>query len=60
MIIIGIAGPTASGKTSVAKYIEKRFGAMRTRYSEILATVATERGLPTDKATLQKMVEDLI
>jgi dephospho-CoA kinase len=53
-MIIGIAGPTASGKTTVAKMLEERFGAFRIRYSSILSELAKERGLdPDDKATLQ-------
>lgn len=53
-MIIGIAGPTASGKTTVARMLEEKYGAVRTRYSSILSEMATERGLdPEDKATLQ-------
>lgn len=53
-MIIGIAGPTASGKTTVARMLEEEYGAVRMRYSSILSEIALERGLdPNDKATLQ-------
>ena len=55
-MLIGIAGPTASGKTTVAARLEKDHGARRLRYSEILAEIARERGLdPDDKETLQDL-----
>jgi dephospho-CoA kinase len=55
-MIIGIAGPTASGKTTVAKLLEKERFAIRIRYSQILSEMAKERGLdPEDKATLQQL-----
>ena len=55
-MIIGIAGPTASGKTTAAKLLEKERFAIRIRYSQILSEMAKERGLdPDDKATLQKL-----
>lgn len=57
-MIIGIAGPTASGKTTIAQMLTKRFGAYCTRYSLILAEIAKQQGLPTDKATLQKIYAD--
>ena len=55
-MLIGIAGPTASGKTTVAKRLERDHGARRLRYSEILQEIARERGLdPDDKETLQEL-----
>lgn len=54
-MIIGIAGPTAGGKTTIAKLLEERSGAFRTRYSDILIGIANERGLPHDKPTLQNL-----
>jgi len=55
-MVIGIAGPTASGKTTVANNLEELYGAVRVRYSAILAEIARDRGLdPSDKATLQKL-----
>lgn len=53
-MVIGIAGPTASGKTTVARMLEEKLGAVRLRYSSLLSEMARERGLdPDDKATLQ-------
>jgi len=54
-MIIGIAGSTASGKTTIAKMLEERAGAFRIRYSDILIGIANDRGLPHDKATLQNL-----
>jgi len=55
-MIVGIAGPTASGKTTIADILERDFGAKRFRYSMLLAELAKERGLDlTDKATLQEL-----
>ena len=55
-MVIGIAGPSASGKTTIAKLLEERHGAERMRYSEILAELAKERGEdPNDKKVLQDL-----
>lgn len=54
-MIIAISGPTAGGKTTVAKMLEERKNAFRVRYSEILAGIASDRGLDHDKATLQEL-----
>ncbi len=55
-MLIGIAGPTGGGKTTIAKMLERDFAAVRMRYSEVLAEIAKERGLdPNDKATLQEL-----
>lgn len=55
-MVIGIAGPTASGKTTVARMLEEKYDAVRLRYSSILSEMASERGLdPEDKATLQNL-----
>jgi dephospho-CoA kinase len=55
-MIIGIAGPTASGKTTVAVMLAEKTNAFRIKYSDILSTIAFERGLdPEDKSTLQNL-----
>lgn len=55
-MLFGIAGPTASGKTTVTNFLVEIYGAAQLRYSEILSEMAKERGLdPTDKATLQNL-----
>lgn len=55
-MLFGIAGPTASGKTTVTDMLVRELAAEQMRYSAILAETATERGLDaTDKATLQEL-----
>lgn len=58
-LLIGIAGPTASGKTSVAEYLERTHNAWRARYSQVIAATATERGIPHDKMSLQHLSTEL-
>lgn len=58
-LLIGIAGPTASGKTSVAEHLERAHEAWRGRYSQSIATIATERNIPHDKASLQHLSTEL-
>lgn len=53
-MLFGIAGPTAGGKTTVAECIVHEYKAGYLRYSDILASIASDRGLdPTDKVSLQ-------
>jgi cytidylate kinase len=55
-MIIGISGPTASGKTTIANMLATKLDAFRIRYSDILSQIAYERGLDAnDKATLQAL-----
>lgn len=55
-MVIGIAGPSASGKTTIAKMLEEEHNAVRLRYSDILAEIAKERELDiTDKSVLQNL-----
>ncbi len=58
-LLIGIAGPTASGKTSVAEYLVRTHGAWRIRYSQVIATIASERGIGHDKPSLQRLSTEL-
>ena len=53
--IIYVAGPTAGGKTTVADMLEATTGGYRVRGSQLLAEMATDRGIPTDKASLQNL-----
>lgn len=53
--LIGIAGKTASGKTSLAQAIIEHFDAGTNRFSAVLATFTTTIGLGTDKKTLQEV-----
>ncbi len=55
-MLFGIAGPTASGKTTVTEVLTGEYGAAYMRYSEILADIATKHRLDaTDKTTLQNL-----
>ncbi len=55
-MLFGIAGPTASGKTTVTNFLTETYHAPQMRYSAVLSEIANERGLdPTDKATLQEL-----
>jgi len=55
-MLFGIAGPTASGKTTVTNFLTETYHAPQMRYSAVLSEIAKERGLdPTDKATLQEL-----
>ena len=58
-IIFGIAGPTASGKTTVAKHLAETLGAHRAKYSDILIDLAKARRLTIDKATLQAISNEV-
>lgn len=55
MILVGIAGPTAGGKTQAAQTICDARAAYCNRYSSILAEIARKKGLSADKSTLQKL-----
>lgn len=55
-MLFGIAGPTASGKTTVTNFLTEAYHAPQMRYSAVLSEIAQARGLdPTDKATLQEL-----
>jgi len=58
-MIIGIAGPTASGKTTVAEYLASHMNAYRIKYSDVLIDIARERGIARDKASLQHLSTEL-
>lgn len=59
-MLFGIAGPTASGKTTVTELLTTQYQAAYARYSLILSEIAEEQGLdPTDKATLQNLYVSL-
>jgi dephospho-CoA kinase len=53
--LIGISGATASGKTTIAQKLIVHFGADTARFSAILAGIAQNLGLPTDKPALQHL-----
>lgn len=55
MRLIGIAGATASGKTTIAEGLIAHFSAGTNRFSRILAAIAAGIDLPADKEGLQKL-----
>ena len=52
-LVLGITGRIGSGKTTVGKYLESRYGFQYSRYSAILADWLAKN--PEDKAHLQKI-----
>jgi dephospho-CoA kinase len=52
---LGIAGPIASGKTTLARHVELKYGYRYVRYSEILARMLEERGETIDRGSLQRI-----
>lgn len=52
-LVIGITGRIGSGKTTVGRYLESRYGFQYLRYSEVLA--AWRAGDPESKAHLQSV-----
>lgn len=54
-LLIGISGFNASGKTTLARALIEHFKASSNRFSAVLATIAEELGLPTDKVALQEL-----
>lgn len=58
-VLVGIAGGTASGKTVAAKAVAKEHRAYHDRYSNILAEIANEKGIPLDKPSLQRLSTEM-
>src|SRR5258708_22688340 len=52
-LIVGITGRIGSGKTTVGRYLESRYGFQYVRYSEVLAEWRVKD--PESKAELQKV-----
>jgi dephospho-CoA kinase len=52
-LVIGITGRIGSGKTTIGKYLESRYGFQYLRYSEVLAEWRAKN--PESKAHLQKV-----
>ena len=56
--VVGISGPIAAGKTTVARLLEEvafTYG----RYSQVLADLAEERELPVNRQTLQALGQEI-
>ena len=52
-IIIGLVGPIASGKDTVKKYLEKKYGATGCRFSSILRDILVRLDLPNSRENMQ-------
>jgi len=57
-IVIGVTGPIAAGKTTVAKYLQAK-GYAYCRYSQIIADALKDKNISVDRKTLQKTGWDL-
>jgi cytidylate kinase len=58
--IIAIAGPIGSGKTTITTHLSARLGWPHAAYGDLIRSIATNRGLTTDRATLQHIGTELI
>ena len=56
--VVGISGPIAAGKTTVARLLEG-VGFTYGRYSQVLADLAEERELPVNRQTLQALGQEV-
>ena len=55
---IGVSGPIAAGKTTVARALERK-GFAYTRFSLVLDDLLAERGLPRDRFNRQKLGNEI-
>jgi uncharacterized protein YprB with RNaseH-like and TPR domain/predicted nuclease with RNAse H fold/dephospho-CoA kinase len=56
--IIGLSGPIAAGKTTSARFLEKR-GFNYGRFSAVLETILKERGIQPSRLELQKLGNEI-
>ncbi len=56
-IIIGLTGPIASGKGTIKKYIEEKYGGKDCRFSTALRDIANRIGVETNRTNLQTVSE---
>lgn len=57
--IVLISGRLCTGRTRLAKRLQKEFGYSRIKTSDVLSKIANERGLPNDRIGLQNLGDDL-
>lgn len=57
--IIGLVGPTASGKEEVKKYICKKYNAKSYKFSTVLRDILTRIHIPISKENMQNLSLDL-
>ena len=58
LIAVGVSGPIAAGKTTLARALERR-GFAYTRFSLVLDDLLAERGLPLDRFNRQKLGNEI-
>lgn len=58
--VIGLSGPIASGKTTIAIHLEKMFGFVHLRSSSVLRKILQSEGEPITETTLQDLGKKLI
>jgi len=58
--VVGLAGPIAAGKTTIALELATELGTPCVSFGDAVRRVAFERSLPTDRATLQDLGEELV
>src|SRR6266550_4221540 len=59
-LVIVLAGPIASGKTTIAKLLEKHYGFVYLRRKDTLIKLLKERGEPINENTLQAIGQEVI
>jgi hypothetical protein len=57
-LVIGLSGPIAAGKTTLARHLEKQ-GFAYVRYSQVLESLLRAQGAAPDRASLQQLGEQL-
>ena len=58
LLAVGLSGPIAAGKTTLARALEQR-GFAYTRFSLVLDDLLAERGLPRDRFNRQKLGNEI-
>ena len=58
LLAVGVSGPIATGKTTLARALERR-GFAYTRFSLVLDDLLAERGLPRDRFNRQKLGNEI-
>lgn len=54
-LVIGLAGRIGSGKTSISKYIERKYGARQIKFSQILMDILDRLHVEKNRENLQKL-----
>ena len=58
LVAVGVSGPIAAGKTTLARALERR-GFAYTRFSLVLDDLLAEKGLPRDRFNRQKLGNEI-